>query len=178
MSTYAKAARGGHPGTASKYDSAVNFPQSRPSTQPVHELLTRLDGVRQTGQGRWIARCPAHQDRSPSLSIKEGTDSRVLVHCFSGCAVEDVLAAVGLTFSDLFPPRQPPIEGFRPRSGIHAARALDLIELAVREATICALVVGDVIDGRGTSIADCLRARQAVETIEGLRREVHHAVNR
>ena len=34
-------------------------------------ILDRLDGVRPTGDGRWIARCPAHDDRSPSLSIRE-----------------------------------------------------------------------------------------------------------
>jgi len=64
-------------------------------------LLSRLDGVRKTGADRWIARCPAHEDRSPSLSIRDLGD-RVLVHDFGGCSAVDVLAAVGLELSALF----------------------------------------------------------------------------
>jgi hypothetical protein len=69
------------------------------------QLIARLDGVRESGPGRWMSRCPAHEDRSPSLSIRETTDGTVLVRCFAGCGAADVLEAVGLTFADLFPPR-------------------------------------------------------------------------
>lgn len=68
-------------------------------------LLACLDKVKHTGTSTWLACCPAHADRSPSLSIRELDDGRTLVHCFAGCSVEEVLAAVGLTFSDLSPPR-------------------------------------------------------------------------
>lgn len=68
-------------------------------------LLSCLDRVKQTSPGSWIARCPAHDDKSPSLTITEMADERTLVHCFGGCDVSDVLGAVGLTFSDLYPPR-------------------------------------------------------------------------
>jgi hypothetical protein len=67
-------------------------------------LLDRLEGVRKTGRG-WIARCPAHNDRSASLSIAETDDGRVLAHCFAGCSVIDMLTAIGLTLADLFPGR-------------------------------------------------------------------------
>ncbi len=69
----------------------------------VDVLLTRLDAVRQVGPGRWLARCPAHDDRHASLSLRELDDGRVLVHDFAGCSVEDVLAAAGLTFDALYP---------------------------------------------------------------------------
>lgn len=69
------------------------------------DVLAMLDGVRETGPGRWIARCPAHPDRSPSLSIRAVDDGRVLIHCFAGCDTESVLAAVGMTFRDLMPER-------------------------------------------------------------------------
>lgn len=67
-------------------------------------LLSRLDKVRCTGGDTWQACCPAHDDRGPSLAIRTTDDGRILVHCFAGCDVQDVLGAVGLTFSDLFPP--------------------------------------------------------------------------
>lgn len=63
-------------------------------------LLARLDGVRETGPGRYVARCPAHQDRAPSLSIREA-DDRLLIHCHSGCQPEDVLDAIGMTWADM-----------------------------------------------------------------------------
>lgn len=68
-------------------------------------LLSRLDGVRATGTDQWVARCPAHDDRDPSLSIAE-KDDRVLIHCHAGCYVNEVVDAVGLNITDLFPPRQ------------------------------------------------------------------------
>jgi hypothetical protein len=68
-------------------------------------LLSRLEGVRRNGADRWIARCPAHDDRRPSLSVRELDDGRILLHCFADCSVKDVLAAVGLEMDGLFPPR-------------------------------------------------------------------------
>lgn len=64
-------------------------------------LLARLDGVRQSGPDRWIARCPAHDDRDPSLSIRDAGD-KVLVRCHAGCSAESIVGALGLTLADLF----------------------------------------------------------------------------
>jgi hypothetical protein len=68
----------------------------------VERVLSRLDGVRRTGPGKWLAKCPAHADGRPSLSVREGSDGRALVHCFAGCAVEEVLDALDLALADLF----------------------------------------------------------------------------
>jgi hypothetical protein len=65
------------------------------------KVLERLEQVRRAGGG-WVARCPAHKDRSPSLSVREGADGRVLVYCHAGCRTEDVVAAIGLSMRDLF----------------------------------------------------------------------------
>src|SRR5262245_52731338 len=89
-------------------------------------LLDRLEGVRQTGPGRWIARCPAHEDRSPSLSIREVEDGRVLIHDFAGCETLSVLHAVGLELADLFPE---PLERRKPsHSSIPASDLLAIID--------------------------------------------------
>lgn len=69
----------------------------------VDEFLSRLDGVRKTGPNKWIARCCAHDDRSPSLTISEADDGRVLAHCFAGCPIENVVSSVGMALSDLMP---------------------------------------------------------------------------
>lgn len=95
----------------------------RPALNPVEVLLPRLERVRARGPGRWTARCPAHEDRSPSLSIRELDDGRALIHDFAGCAPADVLAAVGLGLRDLFPSRLADhVLPKRERHHIHAAR--------------------------------------------------------
>ena len=71
----------------------------------IDTLISRLDGVKETGHGKYVARCPAHEDRSPSLAIKDCGDGRILLHDFAGCETEDVLSALGLTFADVMPER-------------------------------------------------------------------------
>jgi hypothetical protein len=68
-------------------------------------LLSRLEKAKRTGPGTWLCRCPAHQDKSPSMTVRDCDDGRVLLHCFAGCSVETILDAVGLTFDALFPPK-------------------------------------------------------------------------
>lgn len=68
----------------------------------VERILSALDKVRNRGNSSWMAYCPAHADKNPSLSIKETQDGDVLLHCFAGCGVDDVVAALGLEMSDLF----------------------------------------------------------------------------
>jgi putative DNA primase/helicase len=59
------------------------------------DVLSRLEGVRRSGDG-WVARCPCHDDREPSLSIGEGDDGRLLLKCFAGCSFEELRGALGL----------------------------------------------------------------------------------
>jgi len=67
----------------------------------LEKLFGRLEGVRTCGKGKWQAKCPAHDDRLPSLAISEAQD-KILIHCFAGCSPSDVLNAVGLELGDLF----------------------------------------------------------------------------
>jgi 5S rRNA maturation endonuclease (ribonuclease M5) len=69
--------------------------------------MTVLDRVRDKLDIRnGMAKCPAHDDSSPSLSVGEGDDGRVLLHCHAGCTHDQIVAAVGLTVADLFPPKE------------------------------------------------------------------------
>jgi AAA domain/CHC2 zinc finger len=74
---------------------------SRQRIVRIEEIVDRLNAKRNGTQ--WRAKCPAHDDRTPSLSISEGRDGRVLLKCHAGCGLEDILAAAGLTKADLFP---------------------------------------------------------------------------
>lgn len=67
------------------------------------EIIERVEKCRRTGRGQWISLCPAHTDKSPSLSIGESDDGRTLVHCHGGCSALDVLTAIGLSWDALYP---------------------------------------------------------------------------
>src|SRR5690348_5177147 len=64
------------------------------------ELVARFNAKREGDH--WRAKCPAHEDRNPSLEISEGREGRTLFHCHAGCRTEDVLAVMGLTLRDSF----------------------------------------------------------------------------
>ena len=66
-------------------------------------LISRLDGVRRINDSRYIAKCPAHDDGDPSLSIRQLPDSRILIKCFAGCGALDVLESVSLDWGVLMP---------------------------------------------------------------------------
>lgn len=85
----------------------------------MHAVLSHFSKVRSTSKnGSYNCLCPAHDDRSASLSIKICEDGRVLIHCFAGCDIQDILGAVGLTLDDIIPQRiellKPPGKAFNP----------------------------------------------------------------
>jgi putative DNA primase/helicase len=76
---------------------------------PVDNLVHRLHAKR-CGKG-WLAKCPAHDDRNPSLSIDEGSDGRALLKCHAGCDVDSICAALDIRTADLFPANYPQPSG-------------------------------------------------------------------
>ena len=75
------------------------------SGSPLDLLKSKLTKVIKSGKG-WTAKCPAHDDGKNSLSLSEGKDGRALIHCFTGCPPENVVKAVGLEMTDLYPQGQ------------------------------------------------------------------------
>jgi hypothetical protein len=125
-------------------------------------VIARLEGVRERGEGRWTARCPAHADRSPSLSIRELGDGTVLLHDFGGCDALSIVRAIGLEFRDLFPAgrirRVEPHE--RPRySSSDALAALD------HEAHVVAIIGADMLEHRDVDQETWERLATAVRLI-------------
>lgn len=117
-------------------------------------FLSRLGKVRKSGK-RWMACCPAHADKSPSLMISERPDGSIGINCFAGCATEDVVAAIGLTLADLFldSPHEPGYVSPR-RQGITAADALRMLAL---ESGIVAMFSADLAEGREMTDSDFSR---------------------
>ncbi len=104
----------------------------------IESLIQHCDKVRETGHGKWIACCPAHDDKSPSLAIKECSDGRVLIHCFAGCEVEQILSAVGLKFSDIMPESLPE-HSYRPeQSRFDARQVIECVSHELMVVTILA----------------------------------------
>lgn len=120
-------------------------------------LLSRLEGVRCTGSGRWIARCPAHDDRHASLSIRELDDGRVLVHDFAGCSVEEVLSAAAVTFAMLYPER--PV-GDQIRRERRPFNAYDVLACVGFEALVASVAAASL--ARGDALSDVDRERLSI----------------
>ncbi len=74
-----------------------------PTERILNALRQHGHEPRKAGAG-WTCRCPAHDDRTPSLSIHAGDDGRALVNCHAGCTVDAVCGAIGLRLADLFGP--------------------------------------------------------------------------
>lgn len=125
----------------------------------IENFILRLNGVKKTGPQRYIARCPAHDDKSPSLAIQQA-DDKVLFHCFAGCAPTDVLAAVGLTFNDLYPERvsyrKPNQSKFNP---------YDVLKCLTRESGIVTLAAAQIVAGKSLSAVDAERVQLAHERL-------------
>lgn len=110
----------------------------------LERLLSRLDKVERLSPGnhqaRYKACCPAHGDKNPSLSITLSASDTILLKCWAGCSAHDVVNAVGMEMTDLFPDsvkHHVPTER-RPFSADQAAKviAMDALTVAMAAAKI------------------------------------------
>lgn len=134
---------------------------------PVEKMLGMLTKVKGRN-GSWTACCPAHNDKGPSLAIREADDGRVLIHCFAGCETLSVVQALGMDMTDLFPPdnkrREYPIEG-KPKMK-SAFYASDLMRIISFEALVVAICAYDMSQGKKLSDADRERLKVSQQRIE------------
>lgn len=127
-------------------------------------ILQHLQKIRRTKPNSYLACGPAHADRSPSLSISELADGRVLLHCFAGCSVHEVVSAIGLSLEDLFPPNE---------DGKHFAKgerrpisAADCLRVISFEASLVAIAAADLAAGKPLAEGDKARLTKAVVYID------------
>lgn len=126
-------------------------------------LLSRLRKVKPNGRDKWLACCPAHEDRSPSLAIRVAEDGRLLVHCFAGCGAADVISAVGLEFGDLFPERITDHSVPRIRDPF---TPLDALTCLAAESGVIAIAIADIAQSKPLNIEDAERVALASGRIQ------------
>ena len=99
----------------------------------INTFLNHLDKVRNNGSNKWMACCPAHDDKSPSMAIKAGDDGRIILHCFAGCSTESIVSSLNLKMSDLFEKKFSVVKNKSrlPRHKLEAALMHDLIVLHI-----------------------------------------------
>lgn len=133
----------------------------------VEIILSRLQKVRSTGRDSWMACCPAHEDRGPSLAISLKDDGVILMHCFAQCSTDSVLQAIGLEFDDLFPERE------RGKSAEYSSHnpyrnrfpARDIIKIIEYEALIVSMGARAIAQGKTITEIDANRISEAASTI-------------
>jgi hypothetical protein len=129
-------------------------------------LLIRLEKVRPNGANKWQACCPAHDDKTPSLAIKDVGD-RVLLHCFGGCSVEDICAAIGIGVHDLF------IDGKAPREILLGVVRRDVVDTLLTETLICEIATADRVAGKAIQPSDIAREQLAQQFIRAAQGVAH-----
>jgi len=127
------------------------------SLERLLNCLTKVKGRK----GSWTAACPAHQDKSPSLAVRQVEDGRILLHCFGGCSVHDVLGAVGMDMSDLFPDSGENKGAVKP-----AFYATDLLRVIAFESLVVSIGASDMSKGKQLSEKDLQRMKKAAERIQ------------
>ena len=131
---------------------------------PAEQLLHRLDAVKETGARKWQARCPAHDDKSPSLSVKEINDGTLLLKCWAGCSASEIVSAVGLELSDLFPKQDNFDHTHAPKGQTRPWSALDVFRALMHEVTIVAVCAGR-LNSAGLSSDDAARLSLATQRL-------------
>lgn len=134
----------------------------------IDALLHRLERVQRSGQG-WRADCPNGHKSRGTLSVAQGDDGRVLLHCFAGCGTADVLGALGLALADVMPERlrDDSPEGRRTaRERFRLASMTAAAGVILREARIVLLAGCDLLRGQALPPDDVQRLGEAVERIE------------
>lgn len=130
---------------------------------PMEKLLSRLDRVKKGSKsGSYIACCPAHDDRSPSLILSYGNNGGIVIHCFAGCSVQEIMAAVDMKMSDLFPRR----DTHHCKSERRPFPATDILRVIAFEALIVATSGTSVLSGEPFTEKDRERLILAVSRIQ------------
>ena len=126
----------------------------------INDFLSYFEKSYRSGKDEYQCLCPAHNDKTASLSIKNLPDERILIHCFAGCAANDILGAVGLTFDDIVPKR---LGDFKPVSKPFNPYAV--LKAISNETLLVALAGLEVANGKTLPQEDKDRLMMAVNRL-------------
>lgn len=85
-------------------EAAYQIIRKNYNTDPLPEVISRLKGVIKRHNGGFLAFCPSHDDnKGRSLAVSIGREGQTLMHCFAGCDIHEITAAIGFNPVDLFP---------------------------------------------------------------------------
>src|SRR5215510_1210346 len=70
------------------------------TSETLSTIILKLAAIKRGNS--WQARCPAHDDKTPSLSIRQSDEGNICLRCFAGCSTQSIVTALGLEMSDLF----------------------------------------------------------------------------
>lgn len=124
----------------------------------IDNFVSRLTKAKRTGKDSWIACCPSHQDKSPSLTIREIEPDKILLHCFAGCSVDEIAGSVGLSIGDLMPDRAP--DTLRKPSSV-PFNARDVLECIQTDATLLCVFISDVTQAKPITPEEAANAYKA-----------------
>lgn len=120
----------------------------------VETILMMLEGVKSSGKGKWVALCPVHGDRTASMGVKECGDGTVLINCFAcGANGMEVAEALGVSFSELFPPD----------SGRPSGPSREQMATVEQDKVVMMIYEADKRGGRDQTLADYKRYKLAQE---------------
>lgn len=132
----------------------------------VEKILNKLNKVKRTSNNSWLACCPAHDDRTPSLSIRDTGEGKLMLRCFAGCETIDVLGAIGLDWEDVMPPKKPLEKIEMVKSQKHTLYATDALKVLKIESQIIVMAAFDIQKGRTIKEAEMARITLAMERIK------------
>ncbi len=126
----------------------------------LQDVLNNFDNVKESGSGQYSCRCPAHEDKSNSLGIKQGDGERIMMNCFAGCDTKHILDAVGLDWKDILPSNdyneQVKEKGFNPYS---------VLKMIRDEVLIIGLASVDIKKGKALSDKEHDRLLKAIGNV-------------
>lgn len=128
----------------------------------ITDLCEHLNNVSVSHRG-YKASCPAHDDKSPSLSLCE-KDGKILLHCFAGCTTQEIVSALGITMSDLF------CDAY----GLRGNKIVQNIKRPFRRALTTGEEVENVLDEAHHKRLSYPDAKSMLDMIVGLNDADHH----
>jgi len=130
---------------------------------PIENILSRLDGVKEIRANQWVAICPSHDDKHPSLAVKRGDNNCVLIKCWAGCSAVDVVDSIGFDLKDLF---EQSIDFRKPSRERLYPNYKKILQMLRHEVMLLWLIAEDMAAGKIIPAKDIDSVRRAFKNVE------------